>query len=47
MSVAVVLAIGTGVAWAQSVHTDSDPSVNFSSFKTYHILGEDRPGTRK
>ena len=34
--VAVALAIGAGVAGAQTVHTDSDPSVNFSSFKTYY-----------
>ena len=36
LTLAVAFAIGTGVAWAQSVHTDSDPSVNFSSFKTYY-----------
>ena len=32
----VAVAIGAGVAGAQTVHTDSAPSVNFSSFKTYY-----------
>jgi len=34
--VAVALAIGPAVAWAQDVHTSSMPAVNFSSFKTYY-----------
>jgi len=34
--VAVALAIGPAVAWAQDVHTSSMPGVNFSSFQTYY-----------
>ena len=34
--VAVALVIGSGVSWAQSVHTDFDPSANFASFRTYY-----------
>src|SRR5262245_38609096 len=33
---AVALAIGPAVGWAQGVYTSSSPSVNFSSFKTYY-----------
>ena len=34
--VAVTLVLGAGVASAQTVHTDHDPSVNFSSYRTYY-----------
>ncbi|MET0214453.1 MAG: DUF4136 domain-containing protein [Vicinamibacterales bacterium] len=34
--VAVTLVLGAGVVSAQSVHTDHDPSVNFSSYRTYY-----------
>jgi hypothetical protein len=34
--VAVALVLGAGLVWAQSVHTDHDPSVNFSSYRTYY-----------
>ena len=33
---AIALAIGAGVAWAQTVSTDFDPSANFASYKTYY-----------
>ena len=36
LSVAVTLALGAGVASAQTVHTDHDPSVNFSLYSTYY-----------
>jgi uncharacterized protein DUF4136 len=36
VSVAVALIVGSGVAWAQTVHTDIDPSVNLQSYKTYY-----------
>jgi hypothetical protein len=35
------IALGTGVASAQSVKTDFDPSVNFSEFKTYFYAKTD------
>ena len=34
--VAVALALGAGVASAQSVHTEHDPSFNLSAYRTYH-----------
>jgi len=34
--VAVALAMGTGVSWAQTVYTDFSPSANFASYKTYY-----------
>jgi uncharacterized protein DUF4136 len=34
--VAIALAIGSGVAWAQTVHTDFNPSANFGSYMTYY-----------
>lgn len=36
LCVAAALAVGPVVAWAQTVHTDYSPSVDFSSFKTYY-----------
>ena len=41
MYLAVALVLGAGVASAQSVHTDYDPSVNFSSFQTYYWADTD------
>lgn len=34
--VAVAVLIGAGVAWAQHVTTESDPSANFAAFHTYY-----------
>jgi hypothetical protein len=36
MYVAVALVLSAGVASAQSVQTDYDPSINFSSYRTYY-----------